>query len=258
VVDATTTLNNIEESLKGHFGSKEFDVNGMLKDLAKRETDCQGQLQKYTFIIDLECQFDLASGKGKAAIFELKNTYIDILDAKMPYLMEKWIRKLRMSKIELNFEAITKFVLREARIVEEISKYTWGPMTLESTSQSEDRDSRDVSTPVRSISDSGLEEEASGEDTDSAMDASLPVTGQRTTCMTCGCPLCGDAHLLMRCRKFLRKVPIQRWRLCKREKLCLRCLGRNHFSKHCYHMSCSDCGRAHHSLLHGVKRTPSS
>jgi hypothetical protein len=152
----------------------------------------------------------------------------------------------------LTFLAFHKFVLRVMRIDETALSIR------ESTSQSKDRDPRDVSTPVRSRSDSGLEEEVSGEDTDSVMDASLPFTGQRRTTRICGCPLCGDAHLLMRCRKFLRKGSIQRWRLCKQEKLCLRCLGKNHFSKHCHHMNCSDCGGAHHSLLHGAKRTPSS
>jgi hypothetical protein len=88
-------------------------------------------------------------------------------------------------------------------------------MTLELTSQSKDRDPQDVFTPVRSISDSGLEKEVSGEDSDSATDASLSVTGQRRTTCVCGCPLCGEAHLLMRCQKFLFKVPIQRWRFCK-------------------------------------------
>jgi hypothetical protein len=151
-----------------------------------------------------------------------------------------------------------EFVLRETRLDEEISRYTWGPTSLESTSQSEDGDPRDVSTPVRSRSDSGLEEEVSEEDSDSAMDASLSVTGQRRTTHVCGCPLCGDTHLLMHCQKFLRKAPMQRWKFCKRERFCLRCLGRDHFSKHCHHISCSECGGAHHSLLHRVKRTPSS
>jgi hypothetical protein len=110
--------------------------------------------------------------------------------------------------------------------------------------------SQHLSPRTRSRFDSGLEEEVSEEDSDSATDDSLSVTGQRRTTNVCGCPLCGEAHLLMHCRKFLGKVPIQRWRFCKRENLCLRCLGKNHFSKHCHHMSCSECGGAHHSLLH--------
>jgi hypothetical protein len=191
MVDATTTLNDIKESLKRHFGSEELDVNEMLKDLVKRRPIAKGNFKStQTFIIDLECLFDLAWGEGKTVIFELENTYVDILNAKMPYLMERWTRRLTKGKIELNFKAFTEFVMEEARRDEAISKYTWGSITLESTSQSEDRDPRDVSTLVRSRSDSGLEEEVSEEDSDSATDASLSVTGQRRTTCVCGCPLC--------------------------------------------------------------------
>jgi hypothetical protein len=206
-------------------------------------------------------EYVVARRMGEAGVFSLKSTYINLMQAKLPHMIEEWTRKFegcREPQEELTFEAFEEFVLGVARIDERISELTWGTMTLESTSQSEDRDPRDVSTPVRSRSDSGLEEEVSGEDSDSATDAGLSVTGQRGTTRICGCPLCGDAHLLMRCQKFLRKAPIQRWKFCKRERLCLRCLGRNHFSKHCHHKSCSECGGAHHSLLHGEKRTPSS
>jgi hypothetical protein len=160
-------------------------------------------------------------------------------------MVTKWVKKFGNEKDgDLNFMDFYNFVCLRMRIDETAS------IIRQSTSQSEDRDPRDVSTPVRSRSDSGLEEEISEEDSDSATDDSLSVTGQGRTTHVCGCPLCGDAHLLMRCRKFLSKVPIQRWRFCKREKLCLRCLGKNHVSKHCHHTSCSECGGAHHSLLH--------
>jgi hypothetical protein len=122
-------------------------------------------------------------------------------------LRERWIREHHKGKTELNCRAFVEFIYEEVRIGEEISN---NRPTLELTSQSEDRDPQDVSTPVRSRSDSGLEEEVSEEDSDSATDDSLSVTGQRKTTHVCGCPLCGDAHLLMRCRKFLSKVPIQR------------------------------------------------
>jgi hypothetical protein len=74
---------------------------------------------------------------------------------------------------DLTFLAFYKFVLRVMRMDEKASSIR------ESTSQSEDRDPQDVSTPVRSRSDSGMEEEVSEEDTDSATNASLSVTGQR-------------------------------------------------------------------------------
>jgi predicted Fe-Mo cluster-binding NifX family protein len=149
-------------------------------------------------IIDLESKYVVARHMGEAGVFSLKSTYIKLMQAKLPHLIEEWIREFgggwREPQEELTFEAFEEFVLRVARQDEEISKYTWGSMTFESTSQSEDRDPRDVSAPVRSRSDSGLEEEVSEEDSDSATDASLSVTGQRRTTRVCGCPLCGDAH----------------------------------------------------------------
>jgi hypothetical protein len=81
----------------------------------------------------------LARGKGEAAIFEQKSIYSDILSARLPHLITRWCEEFGGGKKKWTFEAFTEFVLREARVDEEISRYTWGPMTLESTSQSEDQ-----------------------------------------------------------------------------------------------------------------------
>ena len=233
LVDATTTLRSIRDVLDFKFKEeKEFDVREILKNVVKGNPIAKGDVKSTeSFITELQCQFDVAEGKGEEAIFGKKSTYVDIVNAKFPYLIQKWTWLFVTFKREVNFRAFITFVREEARFEEEFG----------STFQSEDRDPREVATPVRSRSDSGLEEEFSKEDS---------VARQGRTTNVCGCPLCGDAHLLMRCRKFLSKVPIQRWRVCKREKLCLRCLGKNHISKHCHHTSCLECGGAHHSLLH--------
>jgi hypothetical protein len=149
-------------------------------------------------------------------------------------MISEWVEEFGKERdVNLTFLGFHKFVLRRVRSHERAS------VIRQSTSQSEDGDPRYVPTPVRSRSDSGLEEEVSEEDSDSATDDSLSVTGQRRTTHVCGCPLCGEAHLLMRSRRFLRKVPIHRWKFCRREKLCLRCFGKNHFLKHCHHMNFS-------------------
>jgi hypothetical protein len=250
-IDHATTLGNIKDSLRALFSGKQKSMQYHLEKLMKGEPIAKGDLEGTEhFTVGLLCQFYRAMGLGETYIFDLKSTYMDIVNTKFPYLGRKWIRKrheLVKGDAELNCNAFIEFVEEEARIEKECLKIC---STYGSTFQSEDRDPRDVSTPVRSRSDSGLEEEFSKEDSDSATDDSLSVTGQGRTTHVCGCPLCGDAHLLMRCRKFLSKVPIQRWRFCKREKLCLRCLGKNHISKHCHHTSCLECGGAHHSLLH--------
>jgi hypothetical protein len=74
-----------------------------------------------SFIVELQCQFDLARGKGEEAIFEKKSTYVDIMNAKWPYLMEKWTRKFKTGKREVNFRAFITFVLDEAMMEEEIA-----------------------------------------------------------------------------------------------------------------------------------------
>jgi hypothetical protein len=157
------------------------------------------------FLINLLRLYYRAERMGQSWVFGRESTYHGLLRAKLPHMIGKWVRKFGNEMDgDLTFLAFHKFVLRLVRIDETAS------LIHQSTSQSEDRDRRDASTPVRFRSDSGLEEEVSEEDSDSATDDSLSVTGQRRTTHVCGCPLCGDAHLLMRCRKFLSKVPIQR------------------------------------------------
>jgi hypothetical protein len=44
-IDAATTLSDIEESLKRHFGSEKFDAEGMLTRLAKEKLIAKGSLE---------------------------------------------------------------------------------------------------------------------------------------------------------------------------------------------------------------------
>jgi predicted Fe-Mo cluster-binding NifX family protein len=209
----TERLATAKNKLREQFNGKQKSIHESLEKLMEREPIAKDNFYNISeLMVDLGSKYVVAKRMGEAGYFRFNSIYINLMQAKLQHMIEEWIREFDVQEWdpiegswkeppELTFKAFEKFVLGVAKIDEKIPKYTWGPMTLESTSQSEDRDSRDVSTPVRSRSDSGLEEEVSGEDTDSAMDASLPVTGQRTT-RICGCPLCGDAHLLMRCRKF--------------------------------------------------------
>ena len=251
--DASIVFQAIKEVLREQFGSKKFDTEAMLKKMVEGGPIAGGDFEKIQgFVIGLRCKFELAKGKDNAGSFDSLKTYYEILRLKLPHLVRKWTERFENGNEEISFQNFENFVMETARIQQT------NAIIMKSTSQFEDRDPRDVSTSVRSRSDSGLSEGVSGEDSNKATDAGLPVTGRRGTTRVCGCPLCGDAHLLMRCQRFLRKAPIQRWKFCKQERLCLRCLGGDHFSKHCRHMSCSECGEAHHSLLHREKRTYSS
>jgi hypothetical protein len=200
-----------------------------------------------SFLISLLRPYHLAGRMSQASKFNIWETYIYLMHAKLPHLIPEWTEEFESEDVqrELMFHSFKSFVLKVTRMDEKILK---NGGTLELTSQSKDQDPRDVSTLVRSRSDSGLEEAASGKDTHSTMYASLPVTGQRKTTCAYGCPICGGLHNLMYCLMFLYKAPIQRWRFCKRENLCLKRLGRNHLLKNCYHTSL---------LLHGVKSSNS-
>jgi hypothetical protein len=84
LVDATTTLRSIREILDFKFKEKkEFDVEEILKNMAKGNPIVKGDVESTeSFIVELQCQFDVAEGKGEEAIFEKKSTYIDIMNAK--------------------------------------------------------------------------------------------------------------------------------------------------------------------------------
>jgi hypothetical protein len=92
-----------------------------LEKLMKGEPIAKGDFKStQDFMIDLMCQSDRARGRGETYIFELENTYIDILNTKLPHMIEEWTRKLHKGKTELNFEAFEEFVLGVARIDERI------------------------------------------------------------------------------------------------------------------------------------------
>ena len=252
--DDTERLATAKNILRKHFNGKQKKTWQSLEKLEEGEPFAKSDIEGIRgLLINLLTTYNRAERMGSSWMFGRASTYHGLLRNKLPHMVTKWVKKFGNEKDgDLNFLDFHKFVCLRMRIDETAS------IIRQSTSQSEDRDPRDVFTSVRSRSDSGLLEGVSGEDSDKATDAGLPVTGQRGTTRVCGCPLCGDAHLLMRCQRFLRKAPIQRWKFCKQERLCLRCLGGDHFSKHCRHMSCSECGGAHHSLLHRGKRTYSS
>jgi hypothetical protein len=173
----------VMDKLWEHFNDRQKSTRESLEKLMEGEPIAKDNFYNVScLIIDLGSKYVVAKRMGEAGYFSLKSIYINLMRAKLPHLINEWTREFkggwREPERELTFDAFEEFILRVARIDEEISKNTWGLQTLESTSQSEDQDPRDVSTPVRSRSDSDLEEVVSGEDTDRP---SLPVTGQRRT-----------------------------------------------------------------------------
>jgi hypothetical protein len=112
-------LRSIKETLDSIFKEKkEFDAREVLKNVARGNPIAKGNVgSTESFIVELQCHFLLARGKGEEAIFEKKSTYVDIMNAKLPYLVEKWTRKFKTSKREAQQPS------REARS----HKWHWAP-----------------------------------------------------------------------------------------------------------------------------------
>ena len=68
------------------------------------------------------------------------------------------------------------------------------------------------------------------------------------------CPLCEGQHSLVKCSSFLKKSVDQRSDVIHEKGLCYGCFKRGHMSASCLdRFTCGECGRPHHTLLHGVK-----
>lgn len=68
------------------------------------------------------------------------------------------------------------------------------------------------------------------------------------------CPLCNGQHALVKCRKFLKSSVDERSEFIRSKALCFGCFKSGHMSSGCRSRSiCKECGRRHHTLLHGVK-----
>ena len=68
------------------------------------------------------------------------------------------------------------------------------------------------------------------------------------------CPLCEGQHSLVKCSSFLKKSVDQRSDVIREKGLCYGCFKRGHMSAGCRdRFTCEECGRRHHTLLHGVK-----
>ncbi|XP_078347357.1 uncharacterized protein LOC144632559 [Oculina patagonica] len=69
------------------------------------------------------------------------------------------------------------------------------------------------------------------------------------------CPLCDGRHALAKCNKFLKSSVDERSDIIRSKGLCYGCFKTGHLSSGCINRStCEECGRRHHTLLHGVKR----
>ncbi|XP_075167883.1 uncharacterized protein LOC142240048 [Haematobia irritans] len=78
--------------------------------------------------------------------------------------------------------------------------------------------------------------------------SSFVVSNAPTQCCFCKSP---TPHNPFNCRKFIEMKDTERFRMVKNLKLCLNCLGTNHFASKCPSTNrCQLCNNTHHTLLH--------
>jgi hypothetical protein len=245
-VDAVTTLDNIKRVLKKKY-VEEFDAERMLKILARGKPIARCNLEDVrALIVDLECQFDLARGKGEAAIFERKSIYRDILSARLPHLITKWNEEFGGGRKKWTFEAFTEFIEEATKVEEEGLLYRKVESRTEETTSYRSRNK--TMGPF-----------ASGYPDASANDKRMQ--GQRRPRSddrkSEGCKICSEEHQVADCKKFLAMNLDERVETCKSQFMCFKCLddtSHNFVSCRCS-TKCNTCSSVtHHTLLHGIKR----
>jgi hypothetical protein len=65
----------------------------------------------HEFMVDLQCKYCQAEGKGKAAVFDVKKTFTDILTARLPHMIPQWTKKFGSGRQEMTMENVKKFVM---------------------------------------------------------------------------------------------------------------------------------------------------
>ena len=64
------------------------------------------------------------------------------------------------------------------------------------------------------------------------------------------CSYCKEQHHIFSCETFLNLSPIDRFKSCKKNSLCLNCLKSNHRTSKCSNGPCKKCQKKHNTLLH--------
>jgi hypothetical protein len=244
-VNATTTLESIKVVLKKKYVEK-FDAEGMLKKLAKGKPIAKCSLEEVrALIVDLECQFDLAKGKGEAAIFERKSIYRDILVARLPHLITEWNKEFGGDRKEWTLEAFTGFIESATKVEEEELLYRKG----------ESHESGSViprSVAYNPFASGHPDASANGRDNYVHSRPRSPPRGLLGFCF-----YCSKEHQLGNCEEFKALGLDARVDFCRSRRVCYKCLNNvyHNFSSCEFKSRCETClASSHHTLLHGMRR----
>jgi hypothetical protein len=249
-VDATTTLENIKIVLRKKY-VEEFDAEGMLKKLAKGKPIPRCSLEEVrTLIVDLECQFDLAKGKGEAAIFERKSIYRDILSARLPHLITKWNEKFGGGKKTWTLEAFTGFIEKATKVEEEELLYKNGVGKLFTDRRLDAVNPR--SAAYNPFASGHPDVSANGKDNYTQSRPRSPSKESLGFCF-----YCSKEHHLEDCEEFRALGLDARVDFCRGRRVCYKCLNNvyHNFASCEFRTRCETCfAQSHHTLLHGMRR----
>lgn len=84
---------------------------------------------------------------------------------------------------------------------------------------------------------------------DESMRSTTPLLSQTGSSKN-QCVLCDKYHSLPECRVFIEKTSDQKWDFVKQNKLCFKCLVKQHSRYQCHAKRCTRCRASHHELLH--------
>ena len=190
--------------------------------------------------------------------YPLSLTSFRSISAKLPsYTGVKWCRfahDLQSKDKQVGFGDFVKFVKQEAELANDpvfspdaLKRERRKASTKESTGDTQKRQAKNVNKSSHSFATSGLPSKPS--------DSYRSAVSQRQDPT---CAMCKGKHSLLKCQDFAKATVDKRHETVKTNRLCFRCLKRNHLLSNCVaKSSCEECGKcSHHTLLHGATVTP--
>jgi hypothetical protein len=219
----------------------------MLKKMAEGSPISRGDFEAIqSFVIGLQCKFELAKGKGDDGSFDTLGTYYEILRLKLPHLVKKWSRRFEHGPEEVSFKNFTNFVMEVAR-VQQTSATILKSTTDKAKSPLEKRKGEAMGLFASGHPDV-LANEGRGQE------QRRPRSDERNTS---GYRICSKEHQVADCEKFLAMELDERVDICNKFYMCFKCLDdtTHNFADCSFRTKCDVCPSiAHHTLLHGIRR----
>lgn len=228
----TRDAKDVMRTLELHYGNKNIVAEKLsteIKELPRLDSGKINIVQFSTKLKNAVAAFKSLELVGCLHSFELLKSVVGKLPSALTYAFNKYAADTTSEKTGL--EKMADFIHNEVEVAAAA-----GTLNLASTSRTQPRVStRKPRCPEAGTSYmTGHETRASRDDGDSA-----------------GCAVCRRSnHTSEACTRFLREPVNVRWRLVRKFRLCINCLGNDHMRDNCRKGGCATCRARHHTLLH--------